>query len=121
MERSSKGYPACHGFDTLLQYLLGPFGPMFVPQTRTTARIEALLCLQRGCIPAYIILFPFLLADKLGYVSHFTTRRIGETAVEHSTARSQRVGDAGCSTPAFKKCEQVVQHCNTAKCDSTPR
>ena len=45
-----------------------------------------------------------------GYASHFTTWRVGETAVEQSTARSQRVGDAGCSTPAFKKCGQVVQH-----------
>ena len=48
-----------------------------------------------------------------GYVSHLT-RRIGETAVEQSTARSQRVGDAGCSTPAFKKGKQVVQHAVTA-------
>ena len=50
-----------------------------------------------------------------GYVSHFTTRRIGETAVEHSTARSQRVGDAGCSTPAFKKGKRLdgVDKCGT--------
>ena len=43
-----------------------------------------------------------------GYVPHFTTRRIGETAVEQSTARSQRVGDAGYSTPAFKLTAEVT-------------
>ena len=38
---------------------------------------------------------------------HVATRR----RMEQPKVQSHCVGDAGCATPAFKKREQVVQHC----------